>query len=56
MLVITRKSGEGVWIGSAHVIVRVTDAGQVKVSIDAPATINIRRDELKERDDANAPR
>jgi carbon storage regulator CsrA len=50
LLVITRKDGEGVWIGDAHVIVRVTDSGQVKLSIDAPATINIRRDELKERD------
>ena len=46
MLVITRKSGEGVWIGDSHVIVRFTENGTVKLSIDAPRDVPIRRDEL----------
>jgi carbon storage regulator len=49
MLVLTRKQGEKVFIGPDIVlaIVRVT-GGQVRIGIEAPAEVSIRRAELGE--------
>lgn len=50
MLVLTRKSGEGVWIGDdiRVQVIEVRD-GQVKIGIKAPEDKGIYRDELYER-------
>ncbi len=50
MLVLTRKSGEGVWIGE-DVRVRILEVreGQVRIGIEAPVEKEIYRDEIYER-------
>lgn len=49
MLVLSRKSLQGVWIGD-QVLVRVlsVDHGRVKLGIEAPPGIRIERQELRE--------
>ena len=50
MLVLTRKSKEGIWIGDdIHVQVLDIRDGQVKIGIKAPEEKGIYRDELYER-------
>ena len=50
MLVLTRKSKEGIWIGDdIHVQVLDVRDGQVKIGIKAPEEKGIYRDELYER-------
>jgi len=46
MLVIGRKKSQGLWIGTAHVIVVAIERGKVRLAIDAPPDIAIKRDEL----------
>lgn len=53
MLVLTRKSGEGVWIGKDIYVMVQVRGGQVRVLIDAPKEVHILRDELKKRDEEN---
>jgi carbon storage regulator len=50
MLVLSRKNGERILVGEDIIIevVRATD-GSVRLGIDAPQTVNIVREELKER-------
>jgi carbon storage regulator len=50
MLVLTRKSGEGVWIGD-DIQIRVLEVrdGQVRIGIHAPEDKGIYREELYER-------
>ena len=50
MLVLTRKSGEGLWIGD-DVRIQVLEVrdGQVRIGVDAPEEKGIYRDELYER-------
>lgn len=50
MLVLTRKSGEGIWIGDdIHVEILDVREGQVRIGIRAPEGKGIYRDELYER-------
>ena len=47
MLVLTRKVGEGVMIGTnIHVVVVEAHSGEVRLGIEAPATIPVHRDEI----------
>ena len=46
MLVIGRKSNQGVWIGAAHVVVCEILSNKVRLGIEAPPDIVISRDEL----------
>ena len=50
MLVLTRKSGEGLWIGD-DIRIRILEVreGQVRIGIDAPEEKGIYRNELYER-------
>jgi carbon storage regulator len=50
MLVLTRKSGEGIWIGD-DIRIQVIEIreGQVRIGIKAPAEKGIYRDELYTR-------
>ena len=50
MLVLTRKSGEGIWIGD-DIQVRILEVreGQVKVGIQAPEEKGIYREEIYHR-------
>lgn len=51
MLVITRKEGESIQIGS-NIIIHISDlnASQVRVAISAPASVAILRSELLDTD------
>jgi carbon storage regulator len=50
MLVLTRKSGEGIWIGDdIHLEILDVREGQVRIGIRAPEGKGIYRDELYER-------
>lgn len=50
MLVLTRRRGEGVTIGSdIRVIVLGMKGGQVRLGIEAPHTIEVHRDEVHAR-------
>ena len=50
MLVLTRKSGEGLWIGDdIRIEVLEEREGQVRIGVDAPEERGIYRDELYER-------
>ena len=50
MLVLTRKSGEGIWIGDdIHVQVLEVRENQVRLGIRAPEEKGIHRDEVYER-------
>lgn len=53
MLVITRKSGQSIVIGG-EVVVTVHSSSRVKVSIDAPQHVRIRREEIPQHDDWNS--
>jgi carbon storage regulator len=61
MLVLTRRVGEGITIGSnIRVVVVEIKGGQVRLGIEAPASVSIHRDEIyaKVRDEnkkAGAP-
>lgn len=47
MLVLTRKSGQGIWIGDdVRVVVLESKDGQVRLGIEAPAEKAIHRDEV----------
>jgi len=50
MLVLTRKSGEGVWIGD-DIRIQVLEVrdGQVRIGVEAPEEKGIYRDELYQR-------
>ncbi len=50
MLVLTRKSGEGLWIGD-DIRIRILEVreGHVRIGIDAPEEKGIYRNELYER-------
>ena len=56
MLVLSRKVGERILIGDdiRVTIVRVTGGG-VRVGIEAPASLNVVREELKERSAGTEP-
>ena len=50
MLVLTRKSGEGLWIGDdIRIQVLEVKDGQVRIGVDAPEEKGIYRDELYDR-------
>lgn len=47
MLVLTRKLGEGITIGSdVRVVVLEVKAGQVRLGIEAPSAVQVHRDEI----------
>ena len=46
MLVVKRKRGEAVWIGQTRVVVESLGNGKVRLAIDAPAGMQIMREEL----------
>jgi carbon storage regulator len=50
MLVLTRKSGEGIYVGDT-IRIRILEikGGQVKIGVDAPEDKGIYRDEVYER-------
>jgi carbon storage regulator CsrA len=52
MLILTRKKQEGLYIGRAYVKVLDTDpkSGKVRIGIEAPDDVAIRREELPERE------
>ncbi len=48
MLVLRRKSGQGIWIGdNVHIIVSKFSRGYVSLVIDAPSNVIVDRDEVK---------
>lgn len=50
MLVLTRKSGEGIWIGdNIHIVVVDIREGQVKLGVEASRETPIYRDEIYEK-------
>mgnify|MGYP005833221299 FL=1 len=50
MLVLTRKSGQGIWIGDdVHIRILELRDGQVKIGIRAPADRSVHRDEVYDR-------
>lgn len=49
MLILTRKTGETIWIGEdVEIIISEVKGEQVKVAINAPRSIEIVRGELRE--------
>ena len=46
MLALSRKAGQGFWVGAAHVIVSEIRGNKVRLAIDAPKAYVISRDEL----------
>jgi len=46
MLALSRKAGQGFWVGAAHVIVSEIRGTKVRLAIDAPKAYVISRDEL----------
>jgi carbon storage regulator len=56
MLVVTRREGEGLWIGD-QIEVRVLAIGQgkVRIGVGAPDDVQIVREELIEERDRDAP-
>lgn len=50
MLVLTRKSGQGIWIGDdVHIQILELRDGQVKIGIRAPQNKSVHRDEVYDR-------
>ncbi len=50
MLVLTRRSGEGITIGpNIRVVVLETKGGQVRLGVEAPRSIEVHRDEVYSR-------
>lgn len=50
MLVLTRRRGEGVTIGpDIRVVVLSSQGGQVRLGIEAPAQVEVHRDEVHAR-------
>jgi carbon storage regulator len=57
MLVLSRKEGERLVIGERIVITVVElDGGRVRIGIEAPREINIRREELRPLQEATSQR
>lgn len=57
MLVLTRKPGESIKIGSATIFINRLSAGQVSIAIDAPRELRILRGELEPaQDQPEAPK
>ncbi len=58
MLILTRRAGERLFFGEGgnEIIVSVLSirGGQVKIGVDAPDDVNILREEVKIRNEANA--
>ena len=53
-LVLGRKKGESIFIGKdIKVTLKEIDGNQVKIDIDAPQNVNILREEVKKRNEAN---
>jgi carbon storage regulator len=51
MLVLTRKIGERIWIGKEVVVTVLSVQGhRVRLGIEAPASVPVRRDELAWKD------
>lgn len=52
MLVLSRKLGESIRIGDdIHVVVVGIQGGKVRLGIEAPQGVNIRRSEIDEREE-----
>lgn len=50
MLYLTRKPGEGVWIGDKiRVVVRNIEGGKVSLAFEAPKDVTIDRDEVRQQ-------
>ncbi len=50
MLVLTRKSGQGIWIGDdVHIQILELRDGQVRIGIRAPQNKSVHRDEVYDR-------
>lgn len=50
MLVLTRKLGQGIWIGDdVHIQILELRDGQVKIGIRAPQNKSVHRDEVYDR-------
>ena len=56
MLVLTRKKNETIQIGG-NVVIKViaTGRGKVKIGIDAPASVRVRRGELPPEKESESP-
>ena len=52
-LVLTRREGEGIWIGNAYVRIASIGKSSVKVAIKAPENVKVLRDELTRHDEPN---
>ena len=56
MLVLTRKSGESIWIGDdIEVKIIKMGGGQARIGVNAPDDVVILRGELRERADLPSP-
>lgn len=57
MLVLSRKAGESLVIGeNIHITVTQIGKGRVRIGIDAPKDVHVRRTELLELDEPVTPR
>lgn len=53
MLILTRKPGEVIMIGDhIKVVIKDIDGGHVRLGIDAPRNIQVDREEIRARKDA----
>ena len=57
MLVLSRKDGESIRIGD-DILVRISEirGGRVKIAIDAPRDVRVRRSELRRVKESTSPR
>ncbi len=50
MLILTRRSGEGIWIGKdIRIVILEIKGNQVSIGIDAPKDTKVHRDEIYEK-------
>jgi carbon storage regulator CsrA len=49
VLVLSRKVGEGVWVGEYRIVVVDVSRGKVRLGIIAPEDVLIARDEVREK-------
>jgi carbon storage regulator len=50
MLILTRKSGEGIRIGDdIRIVILEVKGNQVRIGIEAPEAVNVHRDEVYEK-------